>query len=261
MRGSRTPGPRGAATPKRAVIAALALALAASAAGCVAAPVTPSPSATLPEGSAGPVAPSPTPTAAPSSPPSPAPSGSTALSTVRPGAPSPTRGPMFDAALEALLPTVVAGEPMVLGSWPASTFISEGHLCSFLCPHEPQILADAAGLAVDDLTVAVAYVDTDDVEVFVIAIRFAGLPEGEVLAVRPRIWDRDHPESPPTMLTDVDAGGIRIAWVTYPPFHFPDGGDYLVVRDDVLIRIVAEPLGADGTVPPAVVEVVHQIGP
>ena len=78
--------------------------------------------------------------------------------------------------LEAILPAVVDDMPLTRFSAPASLYDVGGDICSLLCPGEPSRLAEAAGVPLTAITVAVAFpAQGADFRAAVIAIRFDGL--------------------------------------------------------------------------------------
>ena len=146
-----------------------------------------------------------------------------------------------DPALEAMLPASLRGIPLQRASVPASLFTPAGDMCFLLCPDEPGRLAAAAGLRVEDLTVA-----------FAIPTQTSDLAVGSHRDPLPRAWQRPAsstsecvpaaipvslrrpvPSTPPSC----DVGSRPVTWVTWPPFYRPAQGEYLMASGDVLFII------------------------
>jgi hypothetical protein len=226
------------------------------AAGCSVAPAP---------GSAGAIVPgaSPTPTLNPNQleelrrSPGTEPSTATAANpTVADGSLSPAPGSSpFAPDLEAMLPSSVDGVALQRFSAPAALYEGTGDICALLCPGEPTRLAAAAGLPLEKLTVAVAFPPRDSsLRSGVIAIRFDGL-DAKRSPVDVRLRAGGHTVSPsaapdlaPTA-RDLRVGSRTITWVTWPPTHDPNQGEYLLSRGDVLFIVVGTPPDKAGEVP------------
>ncbi len=167
--------------------------------------------------------------------------------------PHPTPKPTpVDAALEAMLPASLRGIPLQRASMPASIFTPDGDMCLWLCPSEPGRLAAAAGLQVEDLTVAFAIpMQTSDLAAGVIAIRFPGVDTAKLVGIRVKAGGHTGVVPPPgsVQTVQVSVGARTITWVTWPPFYQPRQGEYLTASGDVLFIIAGLPPSATGTVP------------
>ena len=154
------------------------LAFALVVAGCSVTPASGSPAAVAPAASATPtlnpnqleelrrslgITPEPPPVATPT----------TAIDGTPPPAPTPSP---FAPDLEAMLPSAIGGVALQHFSAPAALYDTGGDICALLCPGEPTRLAQAAGVAVEKVTVAVAFPTRDSsLRSGVIAIRFDGI--------------------------------------------------------------------------------------
>ena len=163
-----------------------------------------------------------------------------------------TAGPTpFDADLEAMLPTSIRGIPLGRFSAPVSAYGGGGDMCSFLCPDEPARLAEASGVAVDDIRLAVAYPDqSSELKVGILALRFPGVATSRLVDVRLEEGGTFGPRdgfAPATQTLEI--GPRTVTRVTYPPFYQPELGEYLLATDDVLFIVVGAPPSASGAIP------------
>jgi hypothetical protein len=135
-------------------------------------------------------------------------------------------------------------------------------MCLWLCPDEPGRLATAAGLRIDDLTVAVAVAtQASDLQVGVIAIRFPGIDTAKLVGIRVKAGGHTGVAPPPGSVatTTVHVGPRTITWVTWPPFYAPRQGEYLTASGDVLFIIAGLPPTSTGVVPDDVALMVHAL--
>ena len=169
-----------------------------------------------------------------------------------PPAPTPSR---FAPDLEAMLPANVGGVPLQRFSAPAALYDTGGDMCVLLCPGEPRRLADAAGVPLEKVTVAVAFPPRDSTfRSGVIAIRFDGL-DAKRSPVDVRLKAGGHTYSPSAapdlapVTKPLKIGSQTVTWVTWPPFYQPEQGEYLTSNGDVLFIVVGTPPDKAGKVP------------
>ena len=167
--------------------------------------------------------------------------------------PAPTPSP-FAPELEAMLPSAINGVPLQRFSAPAVLYDTGGDICALLCPGEPTRLAEAAGVPVEKLTVAVAFPPRDSAfRAGAIAIRFDGLdPKRSPVDVRIKAGGHTTPYRVDDLVAKgvpLKAGSRTVTWVTWPAFYRPEQGEYLLSSGDVLFIVVGTPPGKEGKVP------------
>lgn len=120
-----------------------------------------------------------------------------------------------------------------------------------MCPDEPGRLAAASSVAVDDITVAIAFPhENSGLAVAIIAIR---LPSVETKRLVPiRLAAGGHSTSGPADTQDVRVGSRTVVWATYLPFFNQYDNEYLYAHGEVLFLIVGAPPTARGDAPPDV---------
>jgi len=168
-----------------------------------------------------------------------------------PGLPTPSA---YAPDLEAMLPAVVGDVPLTRFSAPASLYDAGGDICSLLCPGEPTRLAQAAGVAVTELTVGVAYpAQGTTFRAAVIAVRFDGLdPNRSPVEVRVKAGGHTTPfevNGLRTRTTRLEVGTRTVTWVTWPPAYKEEQGEYLLSSGNVLFIVAGLPPAKDGKVP------------
>ena len=168
--------------------------------------------------------------------------------------PAPTPSP-FAPDLEAMLPSAVDGVALQRFSAPAALYDTGGDICALLCPGEPTRLAEAAGVPLEKVTVAVAFPARNaSLRSGVIALRFDGL-DAKRSPVDVRLKAGGHtfsPSSAPDLRPDarqLKVGSRAVTWVLWPPFYQPDQGEYLVSSRDVLFIVIGTAPAKDGLVP------------
>jgi hypothetical protein len=167
--------------------------------------------------------------------------------------PAPTPSP-FAPDLEAMLPSAINGVPLQRFSAPAVLYDTGGDICALLCPGEPTRLAEAAGVPVEKLTVAVGFPARDStLRSGVIAIRFEGLdPKRSPVDVRIKAGGHTTPYRVDDLVAravPLKVGARTITWVTWPAFYRPEQGEYLLSSGDVLFIVVGTTPDKDGRIP------------
>jgi hypothetical protein len=122
-------------------------------------------------------------------------------------------------------------------------------MCIVLCSHEPGRLADASGMDLDDLSIAIAIPPDDSgLAVQIVAIRFPGLPTDRVVPTRLKAGGHSGPPEgdPPPRITELDVAGRPVSYVEWM-WWFEDAGqaEYLYARDDILFIINGLPPDGD----------------
>jgi hypothetical protein len=146
---------------------------------------------------------------------------------------------MFDPGLEVLLPAVLDGRPLQRFSVPGIAFPEGGDICSLVCPGEPQRMADALGVAIEDVEIAVAGTDQEPA-VSIVAMRFAGAATAALVPAREKVWGRSLLEKTEGTVAD------RTVWrYREPPFDDTTSEEWLYPKEDVLYVIRALPGGSD----------------
>jgi len=171
------------------------------------------------------------------------------------GTPPPASTPSpFAPDLEALLPSAIDGVPLQRFSAPAALYDTGGDICALLCPGEPTRLAEAAGVPLEKVTVAVAFPARNaSLRSGVIAIRFDGLdPKRSPVDVRLKAGGHTFsPSSAPDLPPDarqLKVGSRAVTSVLWPPFYQPEQGEYLISSRDVLFIVIGTAPAKDGTV-------------
>jgi hypothetical protein len=170
---------------------------------------------------------------------------------------SPPRAPTpspFAPGLEAMLPPAINGVPLQRFSAPAVLYDTGGDICALLCPGEPTRLAEAAGVPVEKLTVAVGFPARDStLRTGVIAIRFEDLdPKRSPVDVRIKAGGHTTPYRVDDLVAravPLTVGARTVTWVTWPAFYRPEQGEYLLSSGDVLFIVVGTPSDKDGAIP------------
>jgi hypothetical protein len=162
-----------------------------------------------------------------------------------------------DPALEAMLPEQVRGVVMLRSSGPLINAGGSGDLCALMCSDAPRRFAEAAGLSIDDLNVAVAYPEDGALAVIIVAIRFPGVATNRLIDIRlmagPRSGGSFEIEK-----QAIKVGTRTILWTTYWPWYKPYDNEYLYASGDVLYLLLgAPPVG--GEAPQDVVLAVDQL--
>jgi hypothetical protein len=167
--------------------------------------------------------------------------------------PAPPPSP-FAPDLEAMLPSTVGGVPLQRFSAPAALYDTGGDICALLCPGEPTRLAEAAGVPIEEVSVAVAFPPRDStLRSGVIAIRFDGL-DTKRSPVDVRLKAGGHIASAaaaglPPEVKQLKVGPRTITWVTWPPMYDASQGEYLLSNGNVLFIVVGTPPDKAGKVP------------
>lgn len=160
----------------------------------------------------------------------------TPLSSLPSGLPTPlaeaSGTPHVDRELEAFLPTILSGVPLVRASVAGSIFTSGSDMCIIICGDEPYRYAKELGVSIDDVTVAFAI--GDRLAVGMIAYRARGAKTDRLIPARIAIGGyTGHGFS---VGQPVTAAGRP---ATYLEGGFGNG-EYLMTRHDVLFIVLGE---------------------
>jgi hypothetical protein len=141
-----------------------------------------------------------------------------------------------DPSLEALLPARVGDAKLIRSSAAGTSFTGGGDVCFYVCPDEPRLMAESVGATREDLTVAFAYdrVDGGLGRYLLVAFRVRGASGAELRTGRISLY---HPDPPYPIVGDVQVAGRTVTVAMH--WWAPNSTEYLVVRDDALIMIVA----------------------
>ena len=193
----------------------------------------------------------PPPTMAPTDPATPSPDASQGTG-ARPTI-SASDVPHADPSLEALLPTRIGDAELIRMSAPGSDYDHGGDVCSFVCPAESRLMAEAVGAEVDDVSLAFAF-DAALERYALVAWRVRGASGAELRDGRIAMFDS---EQPYPMIADFDVGDAAVTVAIRS--WFPNDTHFMVVRDDALIVIrypTPEHDGREPTLPPEVATIV-----
>jgi hypothetical protein len=184
---------------------------------------------------------SPRPTARPTPRPTPTPTASpTPAGTVSPGRsgmpmpPAEAPGtPHVDPDLEASLPALLSGTPLIRMSVHGSVFTSGSDMCLLICGDEPYRYAKELGVGIDDITIAFAI--SDSLGIGMIAYRARGAKADRLIPARIAIGGYTGHGG----LYDLP---VTVAGrpVTYLDGGMGDTGEYLMTRHDVLFIVLGE---------------------
>jgi len=221
----------------------IALATVVIVAGCTVAPAaSPAPSAThtpnpnqlaLASPSRRPTA-SVTPRPTPRATPTPVPTSPPPLSS---GLPTPlaeaSGTPHVDLELEALLPTLLSGTPLIRTSMPGSVFTAGSDMCLLICGDEPYRYAKELGVGIDDITIAFAI--SDSLGIGMIAYRARGAESERLIPARIAIGGYTGHGG----LYDLPVTVVGRS-VTYLDGGMGDTGEYLMTRHGVLFIVLGQ---------------------
>jgi hypothetical protein len=181
----------------------------------------PSPAATAtPRATPTPAA-SPTPTAIPS------PGGSVRATPLV----EPSGTPHVDPELEAMLPTLVSGTPLLRTSMHGSVFTAGSDMCLLICGDEPYRYANELGVDIDDITIAFAI--SDSLGIGMIAYRARGAKADRLIPARIAIGGYTGHGG----LYDLP---VKVAGrsATYLDGGMGESGEYLLQRHGVLFIVL-----------------------
>lgn len=155
--------------------------------------------------------------------------------------------------LEAVLPARIGDVELLRMSQPGSVYAGGADMCGFVCPFEPQLMADGVGATVDDVALAFAFDPSVD-HYLLTAWQIAGATGAELRAARIGMYE--DAQDPYPIVEDVPVGDDVVTIVVFS--WAPDQTEYLVTRDDaiILIRTIVDLEATEITVPDAVAEVV-----
>ena len=145
----------------------------------------------------------------------------------------PSDLPHVDRELEAFLPTVLSGTPLLRTSIGGSVFTSGGDMCILICGDEPYRYAKELGVSIDDVTIAFAV--TDSLGIGMIAYRARGAKTDRLIQARIAIGGFTGHGG----LYDlsVTANGRP---VTYLDAGMGTQGEYLMTRHEILFIVLGE---------------------
>ena len=144
------------------------------------------------------------------------------------------------ADLEALLPAAIRGVPFVKDSLNGAEVPLGGDMCSMICPGEPHALAEALGVNVDQVDLAVAYPDEaqpDYPRVAIVAYRARGVATDALIPARIEAMRHD---TWPGVFVELTIDGKDVTWAAYSPLPSVPTMEYLYAREDVLFRVIDE---------------------
>ena len=197
------------------------------------------------------ITPAPTPTPTPRPTPTPA----------RSPTPAPTLEiPHADPALEAYLPTSIGGTTTTATSLEAAEIaaMAGGDFYLVFSPYDVIGLADQLGISTDDMTIAVC--GGRDVGAAVFAYGLPGKRAKRILEARHAMGGMQlNRMAALTPLTWLEIAGRRVAYMPTRDVLEPTSGEYDLAWDGVLISILGEPLGDDGSVPASIVAAVEAL--
>jgi hypothetical protein len=171
---------------------------------------------------------------------------------------SPTAGPEWphaDADLERYVPAKVGTVKLYPMSLPGAAFTGGSDMCILLCGNEPREFAQALGIPLDRVTVALSV--SDSLGIGGVAFRAKGVATERLAAAGSAIKG------------GVVGGGfgsfpIKVAGRTVWYLDRWDRGQYLVPIGDVLVFLYGEPPVAGGkispeAVPPSIVALIRAL--
>ncbi len=145
----------------------------------------------------------------------------------------PSDLPHVDRELEAFLPTVLSGTPLLRTSIGGSVFTSGGDMCILICGDEPYRYAKELGVDIDDVTIAFAV--TDSLGIGMIAYRARGASTDRLIPARIAIGGYTGHGG----LYDLPVT-VAERPVTYLDSGRGESGEYLMTRHDVLFIVLGE---------------------
>jgi hypothetical protein len=157
---------------------------------------------------------------------------------------------LFTAKFEDTLPAKLDGRDTIRYGFPGAAVGETGDMCSLVCPGEPHRLAKELGVGVDQVNIAVVYLDQPP-WIAIVAMRVAGAAEDRLIEAR--ITSSGRQSGPFFARTELTIGGKAVTWVRVGPFDSPLDVELLYAHDDVLYIVRPAPL--DGVAPaPLLVE-------
>jgi hypothetical protein len=166
-----------------------------------------------------------------------------------------------------MLPAEIGGFPLERYVFPAALYQGGGDVCSFVCPFEPQIHADAFGVDLADLLLGVSYAPQDpdrEAGPAVLVLAWKAIPRPRNSLLEGRLSFMKGPGGGPPLVQGLTIAGKSVTRV----YHTFITADYLYEYDDVLFVIYgddhwAPPHLADWTeqepVPPDVIAAIEAL--
>lgn len=157
---------------------------------------------------------------------------------------------LFTAKFEDTLPAKLDGRDTIRYSFPGAAVGETSDICTLVCPGEPHRLAKELGVGVDQVNIAVVYLEQPP-WVAIVAMRVAGVAENRLIDGRIKSSGRE--SGPFFARTELTIGGKAVTWVRVGPFDSPLDVELLYAHDDILYIVRPAPL--DGAAPaPVIVE-------
>lgn len=160
----------------------------------------------------------------------------------------PLAATSFAPDLEALLPTALAGSPMVRFSVAGAHFENGGDVCYYLCPGELTSLARQLGLGIDQVDVALDL--TQDSNLAILAIRIRGSDPTRLIPAWLEMKRARYGHAPETLTI----AGKSVVGVNTSMSATPQGSDYMYVSGGVLFVLMSRSPVPPAEVPPLVTE-------
>lgn len=138
-----------------------------------------------------------------------------------------------------MLPAEIAGFPLERYVFPAALYQGGGDVCSFVCPYEPQIHADAFGVDLADLVLGVSYAPQGpdrETGPAVLVLAWRAIPRPANSLLEARLSFMKGPGGGPPLVQALTIAGKSVTRV----YHTFLTADYLYEYEDVLFVIYGE---------------------